>query len=279
MIALFAAESTPHISLPAEPIFTVFGFPITNSMITSVIGYALLLWMLFFVAGKVKKGNKNRFASMIQWIFEMLYETVEQVAGDKKLAKKIAPISITMFFFILLQYWVGILPFVGEVFTWNGVPLFRGAIADLNVTFALAIITIVLAQVYAIKELGTMGNIKRYIRNPLKDPAGAFEGFLELIAEFSRGLALSFRLFGNVFAGEILLMMVAFLTTYAAPVALLPFYVFELFIGAIQAYIFFMLTTVFISLGVAHGEHGDEAHSNDHSTPKSAKLAATGNDT
>lgn len=279
MIALFAAESTPHISLPAEPIFTVFGFPITNSMITSVIGYALLLWMLFFVAGKVKKGNKNRFASLIQWIFEMLYETVEQVSGSKELAKKIAPISITMFFFILVQYWVGILPFVGEAITWNGIPLFRGGIADLNVTFALAITTIVLAQVYAIKALGTMGNIKRYIRNPLKDPAGAFEGFLEIIAEFSRGLALSFRLFGNVFAGEILLLMIGFLTKYVSPLALPPFYIFELFIGAIQAYIFFMLTTVFISLGVSHGEHGDETHSDDHSTPKSAKLAATGNDT
>lgn len=279
MIALFAAESTPHISLPAEPIFTPFGFPITNSMITSMIGYALLLWMLFFVAGKVKKGHKNRFASLIQWIFEMLYETVEQVAGSKALAKKIAPISITMFFFILVQYWVGILPFVGEAITWNHIPLFRGGIADLNVTFALAITTIVLAQVYAIKALGTMGNIKRYIRNPLKDPAGAFEGFLEIIAEFSRGLALSFRLFGNVFAGEILLLMISFLTKYASPLALPPFYIFELFIGAIQAYIFFMLTTVFISLGVSHGEHGDETHLDDHSTPKSAKLAATGNDT
>jgi F-type H+-transporting ATPase subunit a len=279
VIALFAAAESPHISLPAEAIFTVFGFPVTNSMITSLIGYALLFWMVFFVAGKVKKGEKNRFASLIQWIFEMLYETVEQVAGDKKLAKRIAPLSITMFFFILVQYWVGILPFVGEAVTWNGIPLFRGGIADLNVTFALAIITIIMAQVYAIRALGAKGNLGRYFRNPFKDIAGAFEGILELIAEFSRLLGLSFRLFGNVFAGEILLVMISFLTSYLSPLALPPFYIFELFIGAIQAYIFFMLTTVFISLGVAHGNHGDAEHSPDHSKSDTAKLAAATNDT
>ena len=270
------AAINPHVSLPAEEIFTVFGFPITNAMITGFIGYALLIWALVYVAGKVKRGKKNRFVSLVQWVFEMLYRTVEQVSGDKKFARRLAPLSISIFLFILVQYWIGILPVVGPI-TIDGTPLFRSLVADLNVTFALAIITIVMAQVYAVRALGAKGNLGRYFRNPLKDPAGAFEGILELIAEFSRMLGLSFRLFGNVFAGEVLLMMIALLTTYAAPLALPPFYIFELFIGAIQAYIFFMLTTVFISLGVAHGHH-DEAHESDHSSPDAAKLAAVGND-
>lgn len=271
------AAIDPHVSLPAEEIFSFFGLPVTNAMITGFVGYALLIWALWYVAGKVKRGKKNRFVSLIQWIFEMLYATVEQVTGDKKMAKRLAPLSISIFLFILVQYWIGILPFVGPI-TIDGTPLFRSLVADLNVTFALAIITIVMAQVYAIRALGARGNLGRYFRNPLKDPAGAFEGILELIAEFSRMLGLSFRLFGNVFAGEVLLMMIALLTTYAAPFALPPFYIFELFIGAIQAYIFFMLTTVFISLGVAHGGH-DDAHENDHSTADPAvHLAAAGND-
>lgn len=271
------AAIDPHVSLPAEELFSVFGLPITNSIVTGLIGYALLVWGLWYVAGKVKKERKNRFVSLIQWIFEMLYATVEQVAGDKKFARKLAPLSITMFLFILIQYWMGVLPVVGAI-TWDGIPIVRALVADLNVTFALAIITMVMAQVYAFRALGLRGNLGRYVRNPLKDPAGAFEGLLELIAEFSRLVALSFRLFGNVFAGEMLLMMVALLTTYAAPIALPPFYIFELFIGAIQAYIFFMLTTVFISLGVAHGGH-DGAHEDDHSTVDPAvHLAAAGND-
>lgn len=269
----FAAADQPHVSLPAEALFHIGNFPFTNSLLTSILGYGLLLWALFFVAGRVKKDKKNRFVSLVQWGFEALYETVEQVTGDKKLARKVAPLSISMFFFILFQYWVGILPFVGEALTWHEIPLFRGGVADLNATFALAIITIVMAQLYAIRALGVRGNLGRYFRNPIKDIAGAFEGILELIAEFSRLLGLSFRLFGNVFAGEILLMMISFLTVYASPLALPPFYAFELFIGAIQAYIFFMLTTVFISLGTSHGGH-DESHSDDHSVPANTPKKA-----
>ena len=91
----------------------------------------------------------------------------------------------------------------------------------------------------------------------------AFVGILEVVAEFSRLLGLSFRLFGNVLAGEVLLIMIAYLTQYLSPIALQPFYMFELFIGGIQAYIFFMLTVVFISLGLS--QHGDE-HSSDQSS-------------
>ena len=255
----FAIEKSPHVSLPAEPVFHIGSFPITNSMILGAIGYLILFGIFFYVAWALKNGRKNRFVSMIQWVFEMLYGTVEQVMGNKAVAKKVAPLAITIFFFILVQYWLGVLPIVGPI-TWDGVPLFRGLAADLNTTFALAIITIVAAQVYAIRQHGVWGNAARYLRNPIKDPAGAFEGILEFVAEFSRLVGLSLRLFGNVFAGEVLLMMISFLTSYFAPLALPPFMAFELFIGGVQAYIFFMLTVVFISLGLAH--HGpDESHS------------------
>lgn len=277
MLQFFAEAKSPHVSLPAEEIFSVFGFPITNSLLYGIVGYGLVVWLLFYVAGKVKRGEKNRFVSLIQWVFEALYNTVEEVTGDKKITRKLAPLAISMFFFILVNYWLGILPFVGPI-TWDHTPIFRSLAADLNTTFALAIITIVMAQIYAIRHHGFRGNLGRYFRNPFKDVAGAFEGILELIAEFSRLMGLSLRLFGNVFAGEILLMMIAFLTVYATPVALPPFYIFELFIGAVQAYIFFMLTVVFISLGLA--SHGHDENSADHSPSDSLspKLAAGGNE-
>jgi F-type H+-transporting ATPase subunit a len=279
MMQLFASGSdTPHVSLVAEKVFSVFGFPITNSMILGVLGYALLFWILFYVAGKVRRGKKNRFVSLVQWVFEGLYDTVHQVVGDKQTARRLAPLAITIFFFVVIQYWLGVLPIVGPI-TYNGVPVFRGLAADLNTTFALAIVTIVMAQVYAIRQHGHFGNLGRYFRNPFKDPAGSFEGILELIAEFSRLMGLSFRLFGNVFAGEVLLAMISFLSVWAAPLALPPFMIFELFIGVVQAYIFFMLTVVFISLGLTtHGHeepHGED--STDHSSaPKQAKPVAAG---
>src|SRR6202020_1488119 len=100
---------------------------------------------------------------------------------------------------------------------------------------------------------GFFGNLGRYFSNPFTNPMHAFEGFLELIAEFSRFIALSMRLFGNIFGGEVLLAVMSFITVYATPLTVPPFMLFELFIGLIQAYIFFMLTVVFVSLGtVSH---------------------------
>ncbi len=256
------ASTAPHISVKAEELFSVAGVPITNSQLLGFIGLVILVWVLFRTR-RVVMGKKqpNFMTRLVLWTFEGLYGTVKQVIPDETWARRVAPVAITIFFFVIAQYWLGILPIVGP-FTINGIPMFRAFVADLNTTFALAIVTIVTAQIYAFKYMGFKGNMGRYFYNPLKDPIMAFVGILELVAEFSRLLGLSFRLFGNVLAGEVLLIMIAYLTQYLSPIALQPFYIFELFIGGIQAYIFFMLTVVFISLGLSH--HGDE-HSSDHS--------------
>ena len=273
MLHSFAALDL-HISLAAEPVFHIGSFAVTNSLILGIFGVVILLAIMFYVAGKVKRGKYNRFVGLVQWTFEGFLKSAEDIIGDKVLARKIFPIAMTIFFTVLITYWASILPGVGSL-TWNGVPLFRGLPADLNFTFALAIITIVASQVYAIQRHGFCGNIGRYVKNPIKDPIGAFEGVLELIGEFSRLVALSLRLFGNAFAGEVLLLVIAVLTSYAASVVLPFFMVFELFIGFIQAYVFFVLTLIFTSLAVAtHGNHDEHTSSLDHSsadTPKAAK--------
>lgn len=274
MLQTFAAANL-HIEIKAEPIFQIGSFIVTNSMLTGAIGYALVIWLFFAVRRAIKTGKGNYLTKAVTWVFEMLYNTVREVIPDQAIAKRVAPLAITLFFVIVINYWMGILPGVGTITTAEGTPVFRGLVADLNVTFALAIITMVMAQVYAAKVHGFFGNLGRYLKNPIKDPAGAFEGILELIAEFSRLLALSLRLFGNVFAGEVLLVAVGYVAAYFASIALLPFMVFELFIGAVQAYVFFMLTTVFISLGVvSHGSH--ETSSIDHSPADKNTLAAEG---
>ncbi|MDO8336272.1 MAG: F0F1 ATP synthase subunit A [Candidatus Saccharibacteria bacterium] len=257
-LAIFAAEK-PHISLASETIFTVAGIPITNTILLGLVGYSIVLALLFYVAFSVKRGRMNKLVVGIQWIYEILLDTIEQVIPDKATARRLAPLVITMFFCIIINYWLGVLPFVGDAVTYHGTPLLRPLPSDMNVTFALAIISMIMAQIYAIRVHGVLGNAKRYLRNPIKDPTGAFEGILEFIAEFSRGTALSLRLFGNVFAGEVLLLMVGYLSSYLSPLALPVFMLFEIFMGAIQAYVFFMLTTVFVSLAVAH--HGDESTS------------------
>jgi F-type H+-transporting ATPase subunit a len=273
MVQQFAATEL-HISLAAEPIFHIGPIAITNSMILGALGVVVMLALLFYGANKVKNGQHNRFVGLLQWTFEGFLNQAEEIVGDKKIARKIFPLALTMFFTVIVTYWVSVLPGVGAI-SWNGTPLFRGLPADLNFTFALAIITVVASQVYAIQKHGAFGNVKRFIKNPIKDPIGAFEGILELIGEFSRLVALSFRLFGNAFAGEVLLLVVAVLAGVFSVFGLPLVMAFELFIGFIQAYVFFVLTLIFTSLAIqTHGGHDDAHTSHDHSPAVPRKKAA-----
>lgn len=228
-------------------------------MLLGVLGTAVLLSLLIHARNRARSGQHTRVSVGLLWIYEILLGTIEEVLGDKAKARRLAPLAITMFFLIVVNNWMGLLPFVGPL-TWHGEPLFRGLASDLNFTLALAIITMVTAQIWAVRQLGPIGNLKRYIGNPLRDPVHVFEGFLELIAEASRLISLAMRLFGNVFGGEVLLLVMAYITGVLAPLALPPFMLLELFVGAIQAYVFFMLTVVFVSLGSA-------SHAQSHGMP------------
>lgn len=272
MINNFAALDI-HISLASETLFTVFGFHVTNAMVTGALSLVIFLAVFLYVALMVRAGRYNRFVGLVQWAFEGMLSQVYSVIPDKKLARKIAPLALTLFFYVLISYWMSILPGL-ESITYNGVPVIRSIAADMNFTFAIAIIALLIVQIYAIRQHGPIGNLARYIRNPLKDPIGAFEGFLELIGEVSRYSALSLRLFGNCFAGEILLVIIGLLTSYFSVISLPVFMAFELFIGFIQAYVFFILTVIFTSLALdTHG--GTEAHPDHTSLPSDHSSAET----
>lgn len=257
LFSLFASENGPHISIAPDTIFHVGPFLITNSLLLGFLGSLIVFFLLWGTARGVRKNSNSRFVHTIMWAFESLYDTAVEVIGDRKIAKKIVPLAITLVFFFVINNWLGLLPIVGPI-TWEGAPLLRGVAADLNTTIALAVISIFTAQLWAMKRRGFFGNLKRYFVNPFKDPLHSFEGVLEFLAEFTRTAALALRIFGNVFGGEVLLGVIAFLTGYAAVFALPVFYVLELFVGAVQGYVFFMLTIAFISLGLPEpgNEHG-----------------------
>lgn len=261
-----------HVNLAVEEIFRLGPISVTNSLLLGTMGVLVMLALLFYVTAKLKRGKHNFLTGLVQWTFEGFLAQAEDIIGDKTTARRIFPLAITMFFTIITTYWLSVLPGVGTI-TVDGVPLFRALPADLNFTFALAIITIVASQVYAVRQHGFFGNVGRFFKNPIKNPIGAFEGLLELIGEFSRMVALSLRLFGNAFAGEVLLMVIALLSGYLTAVTLPFFMAFELFIGFIQAYVFFVLTLIFTAL--ATQGHSDD-HSSDHSpaapTSKAAQL-------
>lgn len=261
-MSLFAMAQ-PTVSVAPETVFHVGRFIVTNSQVLGSIGVTIMLCVLFAAKRQVKKGGRGRFVHAVMWMFESLYDTTVEVVGDRDVAMKVLPLAVTLMFFFLINNWLGVIPFASGAVTYKHVALLRGAAADMNMTFALAIISMGTAQAWAIKRHGFFGNVRRYLVSPFKDPLHSFEGILEIVAEFSRTLALSLRIFGNVFGGEVLLAVIGFLASWAAPVALPLFYVLELFVGAVQAYVFFMLTVAFISLGLPQSEedeHEESAH-------------------
>lgn len=250
-----------QVSIAAEKVFSIGSFAVTNAMLTGLVGLVITVIILSYVSSRVRHARYNRFVGLVQWVFEGLLNQINDIIPDKRIARTITPLAVTMFFFVLINYWLSILPGLDTI-KLNGVPLLRSVTADINFVLGLAAITVVTVQFYAIKHLGMFGNIGRYLRNPIKDPLGAFEGILDIIGEVSRATSLALRLFGNAFAGEVLLIVIALLTSFFATIALPVFMAFELLIGFIQAYVFFVLTVIFTALAV--GSHSN-APSQDHS--------------
>jgi F-type H+-transporting ATPase subunit a len=244
-----------EISLAAETIGHIGSIPITNSMLTSWIATILLAGLGFFAVRNIKlipKGIQNFF----ELVIEFLINTVDSVIDDKEQSKKYFPFLATIFLFIITNNWLGLLPGVGTIGLHEGskfIPLFRAGNADLNTTLALAIIAVIMIQIFGILAIGFFRYFSRFIN--LKSPIDFFVGILEIISEFSRIISFSFRLFGNIFAGEVLLAVIAMLVPYIAP---LPFYALEIFVGFIQALVFTMLALVFIKAAIT--DHTAEAH-------------------
>lgn len=217
----------PHISLAAEKI----GFGITNSLLMTWLVVALLIGLCFLPPAKL----------ILEIMIEKLEELFRGVVGDHHL-EMFFPLLATIFIFILVLNWSGLLPGVGTVGIYlhdEFVPLLRAGTADLNLTLAIALISVLSIQYFGIKSLG-----RKYFER--------FKNPLEIISEFSKIISFTFRLFGNIFAGEVLLAVIAFLLPFIAP---LPFLGMELFVGFIQALVFSMLTAVFLNMAVVAHEH------------------------
>jgi F-type H+-transporting ATPase subunit a len=245
-----------HISLAAEKVFEIGPLVITNSILTGLVGSAII-FVLFRAAGRtVALQPSGRMSQAIETACEGILDLIEQVTHDRAKAIRFFPLLMTLFVFILINNWLGLVPGVGSITisTEHGVvPLFRGATADLNATFALAIISVVMTHVYAIRELGLFTHLRKYIS---PNPVLLFVGFLEIVSEFSKMISFSFRLFGNIFAGEVLLVVIAYLLPLVAP---LPFFALELFVGLVQALVFTMLSLVFLEIASSsHGDHAEE---------------------
>lgn len=305
----------PEIRIAAEPVFELFGFPITNSLIAAWLTMIVLIVGSWAITRKMSL-VPGRWQGFLELIIESFYGLVENAAGAKW-ARKFFPIVMTIFLFVIVSNWMGLTPLFGSwgvlhptehegghpvqwlndshsIGLWmpipkgeaeaasHGeageayilVPVLRAATTDLNITLGLAFVSVLLTQYFGVRALGpgyfgkfiAVGRIvKAFTRKGLgcggriaaffMGIIDLFIGVVESISEIGKIVSFSFRLFGNIFAGEVLLVVMAFLIPYLVS---LPFYGLEIFVGLVQALVFMMLTVAFFVVAISH--HGEEEH-------------------
>jgi F-type H+-transporting ATPase subunit a len=263
--------------LAAEPIFNIGTFTVTNTYINSSLT-VLLFAILAFVMRKRVKDVPGRIQNFFEYLIETLLGYFDQVTGNRETSSKFFPLIGSLFLFILVSNWIGLVPGVGSIGFHRGhefVPLFRPANTDLNLTLSMAVFGVVASHFIGISAIGFFRYFNKFIK--LADVWHAFKsrkpmiiltaliefmvGFLEIISEVAKMLSLSLRLFGNVFAGEVLLTVLGSIIAYGVP---LPFMALEILVGLVQAAVFSMLVLTYITVATmpvhGHAEHSKEPH-------------------
>lgn len=269
----------PRPELPAEAIAHVGSIPITNTMLTAWISIAVL-GIFFFLATRKMKLIPNRLQAMAESIINYLYGFCTDIAGEKH-GRKFFPLMATIFLFVITNAWMNLIPGYGSILidSEHGmVHLLRGANTDINFPLVLAVVSFVMVEYWGLKALGVFhylgkffnfkkffrgwkelftGKVKSGITDILMGAIDIFIGLIELMSEFIRLLSFTFRLFGNMTGGEILLISMLFLAPF---IVAIPFYILEIFVGYIQALIFAGLTLVFAFMAVTPHAAEDESH-------------------
>ncbi len=242
-----AQEGGLHISLAAEKLGSFFGLPITNTLVMGWFITLVIVVLVFFYRRKVAL-VPGRLQVVFESMIEFVYDYVSHTLESKDLARRFFPLIMSIFLFVLAANLIQFLPGVGSIgFYENGelVPMFRSLNTDLNMTLALAIIAVITVQISGVVALGVLKYGAKFIT--LKSPMAFALGVIDLISEITRIISFSFRLFGNILAGEIMLAIAAFFLPYVLPV---PLMLFEVFVAFVQAGVFAMLTLFFIKIAI-----------------------------
>ena len=261
-------SGTIHIpTLAPETLFHIGQFSITNTMVNTWLAIIIFLVFGIFVKKAVRL-RPTKLQNTCEYFLEILLGYFDQVTGDRKKTMKFLPIVGSVFFFILLSNWLGLLPGTGSL-TYNNTMVLRPANTDLNLTVAMALVAVISSHLFGFFAVGFFSHIGKFIQikniivSIKKGPIAIFTaliefmvGIIEIVSEMAKVLSLSLRLFGNIFAGEVLISVISALVAAIVPT---PFMLLELLVGIIQASVFTMLTVVYLTVATAE-PHGSEEH-------------------
>lgn len=246
--------------LEPELILNLGGFPITNTIVATIITDLVLLTLVFVIYKSLSLHPKNLLQGLTEMVIDTFYKLTQDISDNKR-AKSIFPYFAGFFIFILFSNLLGLIPGVGSIGFEQAakhgekgthlIPLIRPLTSDFNATLALATISLVATHVLAIKFTGIKDYVGRFVS---LNPILLFVGVLELVSEATKLFSLSFRLFGNIFAGEVVLATISGLFAFIAPI---PFLMLESIVALVQALVFAMLTMVFMSI-LSTPHHSEE---------------------
>lgn len=254
-------------SLAPETVFHIGSLPVTNTMVNAWIAIVIFLVVGIFIRSTVSL-RPGKVQNFMEWALESILGYFDQVTGDRTKTIRFLPIAGSVFFFVLLSNWLGLLPGTGSI-TWHGEHILRPANTDLNLTAAMAIVTVVSSHLFGFLSVGFFTHvgkfiqIKNFFKSFTKGPIAVFTalielgvGLIEIIGEAAKVLSLSLRLFGNIFAGEVLITVISSLVSILVPT---PFMILELLVGLIQASVFAILALVYMTIASAE-PHGNDDH-------------------
>lgn len=237
-----------HISLAAEQIGTFLGIPITNTMLMSFVVFALL-GLLAFTVRKNLSLIPGRLQTLVETLFVGILDYMTETLENEKLARQLFPLILTIFLFIFTANIIEFTPGIGSI-GWTHTdgeftPLLRSMNTDLNTTLALTVIAFIVIEVVGVATLGFLRYSKKFVN--VSSVMGFMVGIIELFSEVARLVSYSFRLFGNIFAGEVMIVVIQYFVPMVLPV---PIMLFEVFVGFIQAAIFALLTLFFVKMAI-----------------------------
>lgn len=234
------------VSLAPEPIFHVGFFGVTNTLLDILLIDGVIIAICVILAKKMKM-FPGAFQNAIEYVIEVFYNLTESIAQER--TAKIFPYFMSFFLFILLINWSGLIPGFGTIGFFEHaqgkkelVPFLRSSSSDLNFTLGLSLVSLVATHTLSLRTIGIKDYLSRYFSF---NPVYLFVGILEIISEITKVISLSFRLFGNIFAGEVVLAAVASMFAFLFP---LPFMALEIIVGLVQALVFSMLTMAFMAI-------------------------------
>lgn len=205
----------PHIEIGAEKLFSIGSLTVTNTLLMTWVVAIFLIIIAQLVSRRISV-IPTFFQNIVEMAVESLLSMMEKILGSRAKAEKYFPIIATIFTMVLISNWFGIIPGVGSVgfYETHGgeklfVPLLRSAASDLNFTLAIAVVSVIITNVFGVLALGFRGHASKFFT--FKDPISFFVGLLELLGEFAKMISFSFRLFGNIFAGKFFSLLPAFL--------------------------------------------------------------------